>query len=298
MRLTLSTLVSLALVAPLSAQAIDEQFEYSLTGVFPPAGWTETNINGGSNLGWEETSVQTVSFNVIGNDAAGHDDYSPGVTNDFRLESPAVDLSAYGTPQVTFDESIAYTNYMAHYPGAFSDGVDTLEVSTDGGATWTIEWTESATTDGFYTITVDLAAYANEPSVQIGFHYFGTWAQAWVVDNVLLDNGGNPIGPSLSVSAGAPGGPMTFDFAGYSANGAIAVVYGPAGTYTVAAGSCAGLVLGVQPLNFPPTSALTLVTADGSGNAQLTQNVPSAGAGISVQAVDAGTCTGSNVIVL
>lgn len=104
-------------------------------------------------------------------------------------------------------------------------------------------------------------------------------------------------GPSLSAS-GAPGGSMTFDMGGFTASGQIAVVYGPAGTFAVPGGPCAGLVVDLQPLNFPPVSALITLAADASGNAQLTQNVPAAGAGLSVQAVDAATCTASNVIVL
>jgi len=296
MRMTSTLLAVLALSVPASAQVLNETFEYSTTGNFPPTGWTETNINAGPNLGWEDPSVQTVSLNVIGNDAAGHDDYLSGVTNDFRLFSGANDLSSYSTPELNFDESLGYAAFMAH--NTAGNGVSTVEISTDAGATWTTEWTEAASSDGLYQINVDLSAYAGQTGVHVGFHYFGTYAHSWVVDNVVLDNGGNPTGPSLAVSAGAPGGSMTFDFAGYTANGSIAVVYGPAGSLTLTGGPCAGLTIGVLPLNFPPTSALILLGADAGGAAQLTQNVPSAGAGLSVQAVDAATCAGSNTIVL
>lgn len=107
-----------------------------------------------------------------------------------------------------------------------------------------------------------------------------------------------PAGPALSVGAGAPGGSMTFDFAGFTASGQVAVVYGPAGVFPVNSGTCAGLVLDLLPLNFPPVTSLILVNADANGDAQLIQNVPGAAVGLSVQAVDRTTCGASNTIVL
>lgn len=105
-------------------------------------------------------------------------------------------------------------------------------------------------------------------------------------------------GPSVSVSAGAPGGSMTFDFDNFTPGGAIGVVYGTAGSLTVPSGACAGLTLGLSPLNFPPASGVVFLPANGSGSYQLTRNVGAAGAGLLVQAADVATCTASNVLVL
>ena len=104
-------------------------------------------------------------------------------------------------------------------------------------------------------------------------------------------------GPSLSVSAGAPGGSMTFAMAGFTPSGLIGVVYGPAGAFVAPGGPCAGLALGLLPLN---ATAPILVGADANGAAQITQNVPGAASGISVQAADVipGACVASNAIVL
>ena len=42
-------LIALALLAAPAAsqQALNEQFQFSLTGMFPPAGWVEINVNTG-----------------------------------------------------------------------------------------------------------------------------------------------------------------------------------------------------------------------------------------------------------
>ena len=105
-------------------------------------------------------------------------------------------------------------------------------------------------------------------------------------------------GPSLSVSSGAPGGSMTFDFTNFTPGGNIGVVYGPAGTYTAPGGACAGLTVALLPLNFPPLASLIVLNADGSGAAQLVQTVPAAAVGLLVQAADVSTCTASNAITL
>ena len=112
---------------------------------------------------------------------------------------------------------------------------------------------------------------------------------------VMIEYG--PVGPSLAASAGAPGGSMTFDFAGFTPSGTIGVVYGPAGAFVAPGGPCAGLAIELLPIN---ASSPILVGADANGDAQLIQNVPAAGAGLSVQAADIipGACVASNSIVL
>ena len=112
---------------------------------------------------------------------------------------------------------------------------------------------------------------------------------------ILIEYG--PVGPSLA-SSGSPGGSMTFDLSGLTPNSAAAIVYGPAGSYTVPGGGCAGLVVDLLPVNFPPLSSLIIVNSDANGNAQLVSNVPGGGAGLSVQGVDVSSCTATNSIVL
>jgi len=148
-----------------------------------------------------------------------------------------------------------------------------------------------------YTYT---AAGVNGISGQFGTGIgLGAFSSAFgSLDDFELNGGCGPVGPAMTVSAGAPGGSMTFDFANFSPSGLIAIVYGPAGSFTVLGGPCSGLAIDVLPLNFPPISGLITLFADGAGMAQLTQNVPAAGAGLSVQAADVASCVTAPAIVL
>ena len=293
MKRFLSLIALGVLVAPVSAQqALDEHFTYSLTGMFPPAGWTEVNVNAGPNLGWEETSLQPVSINWIGNDAAGHDDYflSPA-TNDFRLITPVLDLSAFQTPRILFDESLGFASYLATYPGGTGDGVSTIEASTDGGLTWFVLWTEDRVSDCLYVdIEVDLAAYAGLPTVQLAFHYYGTGAHTWVVDNVRVDNG--PMMPTLTVNGLCPG-PSIIEAINMTPNEPVYFGYSyMPGQSVIQAGPCAGTVLPM--LN--PVLRRVLV-ADSEGKVSFNAWLPKSACGhVTLIGFDVATCAPTNVV--
>ena len=127
------------------------------------------------------------------------------------------------------------------------------------------------------------------------FGFFGGTFQTRDFNGELHTELTGPAGPSIAVSAGAPGGSMTFDFAGYTASSPIAVLYGPAGSFTAPGGPCAGTTVDLLPINI---SNPIILFADANGDAVLTQNVPGGGAGLSVQAADVATCAPSNAIVL
>lgn len=100
-------------------------------------------------------------------------------------------------------------------------------------------------------------------------------------------------GPSLSTSGSCPGS-MTFTSAGNTANGNVAFAYAfGTGAFVIPSGPCAGTQTGLNA-----TIQLGgMVSADGSGTAELTQNVPAAACGrVFVQTVDAATCATSNVV--
>jgi hypothetical protein len=116
------------------------------------------------------------------------------------------------------------------------------------------------------------------------------------LDDFELNGGCAPVGPQLAAT-GTAGGTMTFDFSGFTPNGGIAVVYGPAGSLTGAA-PCGSVTVDLTPINFPPPSQLILLTADANGDAQLVQGVPGPAVGLRVQAVDLTACTVSNFITI
>lgn len=108
------------------------------------------------------------------------------------------------------------------------------------------------------------------------------------VDNVCIAGGGF----ALSKSGSCPG-PMTLATAGGTANSAVALLYGLPGSTTKPSGTCAGTTVGLAN----PTLA-AVIGSNGAGAASLTFNAPAGACGRSVQAVDIGSCTPSNVIVL
>lgn len=116
------------------------------------------------------------------------------------------------------------------------------------------------------------------------------WSWSTIIDNHVF--GGGASGPVLSKQGSCPGA-MTLRITGATPNGAVPVLYGPAGSYTRTGNPCNGLVLGISN----PTLA-TILSANGSGVAQLSFNAPAGACGRTVQAVDVGTCTATNTITL
>lgn len=164
-----------ALTAPTWAQqtALTENFD---AGVVPPTGWTE--LNNGVTNGWEP------DFNL---EEAEHDDYFSGVYNDNRLESPAMDLS-------TFAEAYLHCDQDQQFP-SFRD-INNVDVTLDGGATYTTVYSETGSasvTDA--PLEVDLSAYAGLSGVQLSFHYTGDYANAWRLDNIVVDDVAPPPPP-------------------------------------------------------------------------------------------------------
>ena len=237
--------------------------------------------------------MQSVSLNALGNDTAGHDDYylPLGVTNDFMLVSPPLNLGAFTTPRIVFDESLGYSNYLANHPASLGDGVSTIEISTDGGLTWAVVWNETRTINfPYYGITVPLAPYAGASNLQLAYHYFGTGAHSWVVDNVVVDNGVQT--PILSISGTCPG-QATLTGKNMTPGGMvyIAFAYGP-GTYTIPAGPCVGVVV---PLANPVHR--TSRRADQGGLITVNGFLPPSACGqVLLIGFDVVSCTMTNII--
>ena len=106
----IAVLAGLALVpvGPLSAQVLSEDFHWSATQQFPPAGWTAVDA-GTAPFAWGEASLALPNSSVYMSqvaDAAAHD-YSPqGTLCDSMLISPIMDLRGYATPRLRFDSEV------------------------------------------------------------------------------------------------------------------------------------------------------------------------------------------------
>jgi len=173
-----------ALVASsLSAQnvALDENFLS-----FPPAGWTFVNNNGTASQGWIHDAVDF---------RAQHEDES-GLTADNTMVSPVMDLTTFTSAYIHFSGETNHAAYLANHPAGFGDGVSTVEVTTDGGLTWTVLWTDTSLVNGdIHSLDLNMSSYAGMSSVQIGFHYYGTFAQEWWVFSARVDDSASPPPP-------------------------------------------------------------------------------------------------------
>jgi len=178
-------LVVLALVAGswgLQAQTtiLAEDFESGT----PPTGWT-TSANTPS-VGWEfGTSLGSQFFPVdphtryaCSNDDA-HDDNSAmqNVADMDYLISPAMDLTPHSGSGVVM--TFEYVQ-----PGNWGS-TGAVEVSTDGGTTWSAIQTVP-TTASWATGTVDLTSYTNQSALHVAFRHNdgGGWADGMAVDDV------------------------------------------------------------------------------------------------------------------
>lgn len=292
---TFTTLIALAaLVLPAAAQqALEEGFDFSSTRIFPPKGWNELNLNSGPSLGWESTTIHPVSLNTLGIDAAGHDDYDIRLTNDFRLCTPEVDLAEYDTPRLVFDESIGYSDYMAHHPDHRGNGVSTIEATVDG-VTWVEVWRETRVIDGPYRgIEVFPDMFAATDGVTFAFHYYGTFAHSWAIDNVIVDNGPAPV-PELSVEGICPGDNV-IHLENMTPAGMAYLAWSFAqGSYPIGSGSCAGVVF---PLSKPVPVLAGRV--DDRGELMLFWYLPPSACGkVYLAGFDFASCTPTNVALL
>ncbi|RYY17908.1 MAG: hypothetical protein EOO36_09065, partial [Cytophagaceae bacterium] len=146
-------------------------------------GWTLTN-NGATTTGWQlrstpytyspltNYSIDGTPFLLANSDIGG----SGSVTNT-TVTSPVFSTTGYSALQLTFQ----------HYLRYISSDVATVEVTTNGGATWTAAATYSATQGTVAapaTATVNLDAYVNQATVQVRWRYTTSYAWYWALDNV------------------------------------------------------------------------------------------------------------------
>jgi len=169
--------------------------------------WTATNLSsGGTNPAAVIWTIQPngyvystdtftgnsgTQFIMANSDAAGN-----GVTSDTQFTSPSFSTAGYSSL------SLSYKHYYRHITaaGAFVD------VSTNGGSTWTTVQTYSATTGtaaAFASANVNLDAYIGNPSVMIRFRHAGGWFWYWAVDDIAIS--GTPVSYTYNWTSTPPG---------------------------------------------------------------------------------------------
>ena len=146
----------------------------------PPAGWSVVQRT--ALGGWRFRD-----FGNRGNLTGGADGFAMmdsdffgiGNTEDSDLVTPTLNLSDVSAPYIRFN-----SDYRA-----FSNGFGDLDLSIDGGTTWTTLLHQSNTDRrGPRQELFALTGAGGQSNVKIRFHYMGTWAWWWEVDNVEVLN--------------------------------------------------------------------------------------------------------------
>jgi len=187
---------------------MEENFEGA---TFPPAGWSVVD-NEGSGLEWDFLAVHELdNWSGSGEAAAVNSDANQGVEFDTELITPVIDIADRSGIVVQYN--VNYINFIE------SDFLD-LDVTTDGGATWTnvLRWNE--THGSFFStpgesVAVELDDYVSgASSMQLRWRYYdpnsGDWDYYVQIDDVeiLADANAwltvNPAGGTVPVGQNIP----------------------------------------------------------------------------------------------
>ncbi len=139
-------------------------------GGFPPSGWSTMDLNGGDFV-WKRNDEVGEPNRTPGADgfSAVAAAYHSGAWNAV-LVSPVINMPADPALGLRFDSN------FQDYAG---NGDAYVEVSTDGGATWTQLWTTSTDEpSGGVTHEVDLSAYAGM-AIQVRWRYTCNAGSSW-----------------------------------------------------------------------------------------------------------------------
>ena len=189
----------------LVANGLSESFD---SGALPP-GWQV--VEGGGGTGWTIWSGADPCGLFPGNDTGGSGAYAlvnshceGELLEDTQLITAPVDASALSSVQIRFAQELN---------GAFPPAGESAEVdvSTDGGASWTNVQHQSDSAQGPNTQSIDVTALAaGQPDVRARFHYFNAFsAWWWQVDDVIVGQtscapqaGGLVVGNVLDANTG------------------------------------------------------------------------------------------------
>jgi uncharacterized repeat protein (TIGR01451 family) len=188
-------------IAASTVPALVESFDAT---TFPPTGWGQTPVVG--TYLWIRATAGTYPT-IAPHSGAGMaewNSFSIPSGNSTLLWTPAMDLSGFVSPQVAF--------YMSHDTGyaGYTENVQ-VQVSTDGGSTWTnvgapvYRYDASYTTPGWGHHTVDLSAY-KMAGVQVGLLAYSNYGNNFFVDDVSVAEPWFPcavatLGPSQAANA-------------------------------------------------------------------------------------------------
>ncbi len=175
----------------------------------PGGGDTALSQNFNASLGsWTVDTSGTVGTSPVAPFRDVPNDYSNELGTYYNPDSSSFALAdAYGTGSATVTKSrlvspsfslAGYTNATLFFEQSYkkytNDTNAEVDVSTDGGTTWTtlINYTLTYVTDltaGIHPFTaqsVSLTAYAGLPNVKVRFYYNSKLGRYWALDNIVV----------------------------------------------------------------------------------------------------------------
>jgi hypothetical protein len=173
--------VILAGVAP-QDQTIETNRDLHLEGfelLFPPSGWAIIHL--GETYQWQPTSAATHS----GARAAMIRSGGAGLSQDEWLVTAPLDFSSTVAPKLEWYEEENNWSLGDHHYIAVSTTSQTDPEAFTMVHTMTPS-THSVPGFGGAPVTVDLSAYAGEPTVYVAFRYVGENADWWIIDDVRV----------------------------------------------------------------------------------------------------------------
>ncbi|MFP4394519.1 MAG: fibronectin type III domain-containing protein [Anaerolineales bacterium] len=165
----------------------------SFNGTTTPAGWTVQHNTGSVGWSFNDPGERGNLTGGAGNFAIADSDKAGSVAMDTELRTPALDLSTYGIVTLKFK-----TRFDAY--GTSKADVD---ISGDGGATWTNVWRRTGDNLKATEVLLDISEQAAGKSDVIArFRYYdANYAWYWQIDNVRITGEvGDPPQPPAAPS--------------------------------------------------------------------------------------------------
>ncbi|WP_225846594.1 carboxypeptidase regulatory-like domain-containing protein [Streptomyces sp. HPF1205] len=246
----------------------------SFAAASAPDGWTVRNNTSAGGWNFDDPLNR-------GNQTGGSgrfaqvDDYALGwAPADTELLSPSYDFTGVSDPQLQFDTALPATYRL-------DDPTADVDVSTDGGATWTTVWHHTDVVPGPAHETVPLRAYADAPHVRLRFHFAGSLTGVWEIDNVAVGAptlvtrpGGLLVGTvtDANTGAGVLGATVAADAVPADSGRVVAAPGDPAaakGLYAVFSGRTGKqrFTAGLPGFGFPPETEAVKVRANATTRA-------------------------------
>jgi len=141
-----------------------------------PPGWTVTDASGNGAWAFDDPGHEGNQTGGSGGFAIADAFHYAKPPIDTSLISPVTDLTGVPAPVLTFNDD---------YSGAYNSVAD-VDLSLDGGTTWTNVWEQTGGGDIGNPVHIDLPRAAGQPSVRVRFHYTASYAFWWAVDDVML----------------------------------------------------------------------------------------------------------------